>query len=158
MQKILLLLSHPEDAAQTSEGLQLLRDFRIGYESRCLAAELETDYLKDVLENFRKQGGAFVLCFTAPENPLPLFAAAFSTLPVLRVANRDVPSLPLPDGALPIASFGSGAKGFTRAAHFALQILAGQNQDLQKDLQRYRHSLGAQMIARDQKYRISFEA
>jgi phosphoribosylcarboxyaminoimidazole (NCAIR) mutase len=52
---------------------------------------------------------------------------------------------------------GQGAEGFTKAALFALQMLALQDAELSQNVQRHRHSLAARIIAADHKHRVIFD-
>jgi 5-(carboxyamino)imidazole ribonucleotide mutase len=156
VQKVLILLASPEDESLTAEGQKLLRDFRLSYQLRVSSAQLSPDFVREIVTGFHRDGGQVIICVAAPQDQLASLASSSSSLPVLNVLVSSHP-LSLMSGAAPVATMGQGAEGFTKAALFALQMLALQDAELSQNVQRHRHSLAARIIAADHKHRVIFD-
>lgn len=140
MHKVLILLADASDGALTDKGCELLREFSITYQMRVAAARLAPDYVSEMVSAFEKDGGQVILCLAPPADPLLAWVSAQTSRPVL-----------------PVTAWGLSAVGFAQAAQVCLQILALSDAELEKDVQRLRHRQAAQVIAVDQKYRVSFD-
>ncbi len=157
MQKLLILLAAADDEPTTAEGQALLRDFRVSYQLRVGSAQIAPDHVRDIITSFHKAGGQAILCVAPPQDQLASLVSSISTLPVLNVLVSSYPlTLDQLPGPIPVATLGQGSVGFNQAAFFVLQMLALQDADLSRDLQRHRHSLAARLIAADQKHRVTF--
>jgi phosphoribosylcarboxyaminoimidazole (NCAIR) mutase len=159
VQKVLILLSAAEDEALTAEGQALLRDFHCSYQLRVGSAQVCPDYVRDMVTSFHQAGGQVILCLSRPQDQLASFVSSFTSLPVVQaLVMGSTPLLveQLP-GPSPVATLGQGTVGFTQASLFILEILGLQDQELAKNVQRYRHSLAARLIASDQKHRVTFD-
>jgi phosphoribosylaminoimidazole carboxylase PurE protein len=159
VQRVLILLSSAEDEALTAEGQALLRDFRSSYQLRVGSAQVCPDYVREAVTSFHQAGGQVIVCLARPQDQLASFVASITSLPVLQVLAMGATPLLLEQlpAPIPVATFGYGAHGLVQASLFVLEILALQDQELARDVQRYRHSLAARLIAADQKHRVTFD-
>ncbi len=134
---------------------QRLADFGVPHETRVVSAHRTPDLLFQYAAQARDRGLQCIIAGAGGAAHLPGMLAAKTTLPVLGVP---VPSkhlqgldsllsiVPMPAG-IPVATFAIGEAGAHNAGLYAVAILAGHDQALADQLEAFRKTQEATVLA-----------
>jgi 5-(carboxyamino)imidazole ribonucleotide mutase len=130
-----------------SKAVDVLQHFDVNHEVQVLSAHRMPDEMFRFAESAGARGVRAIIAGAGGAAHLPGMLAAKTTVPVLGVpvATRHLGGqdslysiVQMPAG-VPVATFAIGEAGATNAALFAIAILAGDDDELTKALDAYRH-------------------
>jgi 5-(carboxyamino)imidazole ribonucleotide mutase len=136
-------------------AVRVLKEFGIPHEARVVSAHRTPDIMFEYAQGARERGLLCIIAGAGGAAHLPGMLASKTTLPVLGVP---VPSrhlagqdslysiVQMPKG-IPVATFAIGEAGAANAGLFAVSLLAGTDEALQRKLAEYRERLREQVAA-----------
>ncbi|MBN1755946.1 5-(carboxyamino)imidazole ribonucleotide mutase [bacterium] len=147
--QVAILVGSKSDLPLAQETEQWLADFELGYETRVISAHKNPAGLREFVSTAREAGYQVIIAMAGLAAHLPGVASSLTTLPVIGVP---IPAGPLngvdalmsicqmPAG-VPVATMGIGKWGARNAAVLAAEILALNDQNLEKRLIKFKESL-----------------
>lgn len=147
LNSVAVIMGSESDYPTMKEACDLLKEFKINFETHILSAHRTPDDMRDFAMNARKNGLKVIIAGAGGAAHLPGMTAAYTTLPVIGVpilskTMNGIDSLysivQMPKG-IPVATVAIG--NATNAALLALQILSIDSQGLAEKLEAYRLKL-----------------
>ena len=144
--KVSLIMGSDSDWPVMQAAANILDQFNISYEKRVVSAHRTPKLMAEFSESAASRGIQCIIAGAGGAAHLPGMVAANSTVPVLGVP---VPSkhlsgqdslysiVQMPKG-VPVATFAIGKAGAANAALFAVAMLANNDEDLKKMLDKFR--------------------
>jgi len=154
---VLILIGSDSDLSTMEEATLALKRFQISYEIHIASAHRTPQKVKQLVQPAQERGFGVIIAGAGMSAHLAGFAAAHSTLPVIGVplasgmlAGIDalLSTVQMPKG-MPVATLGIGLAGAYNAGLLATQILAIQDNKLQKMLEAYREELSQKVEQKD---------
>ncbi len=149
------------------EGVsQTLHEFGIAHEVRVMSAHRTPDVVCEYAQSARSRGLKVIIAAAGGAAHLAGVVAAHTTLPVigLPVATAEfggmdsLLSMVQMPGDVPVATMGVGRGGPRNAAIFAVQIIAGGDENLQKKLETFKQDLTEKIAKKDQSLQEKVQA
>jgi phosphoribosylaminoimidazole carboxylase PurE protein len=145
--KIGIILGSDSDFPYMEKGLKLLREFGIPFEIEVSSAHRTPDRTIELVREFEKQGIQVIIAAAGGAAHLPGVIAAHTLLPVLGVPITSALSgldslysiVQMP-GGIPVAAFSIGNSGGVNSILFALEILALNDDEVNKKLTDFREN------------------
>jgi phosphoribosylaminoimidazole carboxylase PurE protein len=137
------------DLETMNEAVNLLKEFKAGYEVRVMSAHRTPKEVAKFSEDARKNGIKVIIAGAGGAAALAGVIAAHTTLPVIGVPIETsslkgldslLSTVQMP-GGVPVASMAIGKPGAKNAAIFALQILGIQDKEIEKKLSDYKKKM-----------------
>lgn len=147
--KIAIVMGSQSDLETMNEAVNLLKEFKIGYEVRVLSAHRTPDEVAKFSQAARKNGIKLIIAGAGGAAALAGVIAAHTTLPVIGVPIETsslkgmdslLSTVQMPAG-VPVASMAIGKAGAKNAAIFALEVLGTTDKDIEKKLANYKKKL-----------------
>lgn len=144
--KIAIIMGSQSDLETMNEAVNLLKEFKAGYEVRVLSAHRTPDEVAKFSRDARKNGIKVIIAGAGGAAALAGVIAAHTTLPVIGVPIETsslkgmdslLSTVQMP-GGVPVASMAIGKAGAKNAAIFALEILATYDKGIEKKLANYK--------------------
>ena len=144
--KIAIVMGSQSDFETMNEAVNLLKEFKVGYEVRVLSAHRTPRDVAKFSEEARKNGIKVIIAGAGGAAALAGVIAAHTTLPVIGVPIETsslkgmdslLSTVQMP-GGVPVASMAIGKVGAKNAAIFALEILGAADKDIEKKLAGYK--------------------
>ncbi len=155
--EVLILMGSASDWKHLQGAVEVLRSLGVGFEVHVSSAHRTPERTIDLVRRAEMGGCRVVICGAGMAAHLAGVVAAHTVMPVLGV--------PLPGGVLdgvdallstvqmpggvPVATFAVGSAGARNAAHFAVQVLAGERPELRAALADARRVAAAKVVAAD---------
>ena len=149
MLKIAIIMGSQSDLETMSEAVNLLKEFKIGYEVRVLSAHRTPEEVAKFSQEARKNGIKVIIAGAGGAAALAGVIAAHTTLPVIGVPIETsslkgldslLSTVQMPAG-VPVAAMAIGKPGAKNAAIFALEILGAADKNIEKKLEAYKKGL-----------------
>jgi phosphoribosylaminoimidazole carboxylase PurE protein len=149
MSKIAVIMGSQSDLGLLKEAIDLLKEFKVGFEAKVLSAHRSPKELTKYVEEAPKKGIKVFIAAAGGAAALAGVIAAQATLPVIGIPAETeslkgldslLSTVQMPAG-VPVACMAIGKAGAKNAAIFALEILALENKYLAKRLLGYKKSL-----------------
>lgn len=147
--KIAIIMGSQSDLETMNEAVNLLKEFRIGYEVRVLSAHRTPDEVAKFSKQARENGIKLIIAGAGGAAALAGVIAAHTTLPVIGVPIETsslkgldslLSTVQMPAG-VPVASMAIGKAGAKNAAIFALEILGTMDTVIEKKLASYKKEM-----------------
>lgn len=153
-----IVMGSDSDFAVMEEAGKLLDEFGIPYEYKVTSAHRSPDQAVAFAKGLMKRGMKVVIAGASYSAHLPGVLAANTTLPIIGVPLDASPlkgiealfSMGQMPPGVPVATVTIGKAGAKNAAMFAAEILALQDDRLQKLLQEFRMKIAQSVEAKDQ--------
>jgi len=144
-----VVMGSDSDWPVMQRAVELLEQFAVPHEKAVVSAHRMPDRMFSYAEQARDRGLRCIIAGAGGAAHLPGMLASKTTVPVLGVpiptrhlAGQDsLYSIVQMPGGIPVATFAIGEAGAVNAALFAIAMLAGSNDRLQKQLDGYRVAL-----------------
>ena len=146
---ISIIMGSQSDLETLQEAVNLLKEFKVGFEVKVLSAHRTPKELAQYVEAAPKKGTKVFIAAAGGAAALAGVVAAHTTLPVIGIpietkSLKGIDSLlstvQMPPG-IPVACMSIGTWGATNAALFALEILAVNNRKIYSGLLNYRKKM-----------------
>lgn len=163
MSQVGVIMGSDSDFKVMEEALTALRQFEVEFEVKISSAHRTLERTVDWVKAFEAQGGRLIIAGAGLAAHLPGVIAGSTTLPVIGVplssgALAGVDALysivQMPPG-IPVASVGIGAA--RNAALLAVQILALQDDELQRKVTEYRAQMQKDVAAKDEALQLKLK-
>jgi phosphoribosylaminoimidazole carboxylase PurE protein len=147
--KILVIMGSKSDQLVMSKTTEILRNFKIPYETEICSAHRNPERTKDLARSAEKKGIKVIIAGAGMAAHLPGVIASHTNLPVIGVPLNASPLsgldslfsiVQMPSG-VPVATMSIGETGAKNAAILAIQILAISDEKLKKRLQKFKDEL-----------------
>lgn len=158
MKPILVIMGSDSDLKYVSAGLQVLKDFGVGFDVRISSAHRTLSRTLEIITNFEDQGGQVIIAAAGMSAHLAGVIAAHTVLPVLGLplSSPDFGGLDsllsmieMPPG-IPVGVMGKGKSGAKNAALLSLQILALKDESVRLKLLEFRKNQAKGVIQKDE--------
>ena len=149
MYKISIIMGSQSDLAIVKEGIDLLKEFKAGFEVKVLSAHRSPKELEQYVEAASKKGIRVFIAAAGGAAALAGVVAAHTTLPVIGIPIETkslkgldslLSTVQMPAG-IPVACMAIGKAGSKNAGLFALEILAISDKKIAKKLLRYKDDM-----------------
>ena len=149
MYKISIIMGSQSDLAIVKEGIDLLKEFKAGFEVKVLSAHRTPKELSSYVEFAPKRGIRVFIAAAGGTAALAGVIAAHTTLPVIGIPIETkslkgldslLSTVQMPAG-IPVACMAIGKAGSKNAGLFALEILAISDKKIAKKLLRYKENM-----------------
>lgn len=153
MDKISIIMGSQSDLETVQEAINLLKEFKVGFEVKVLSAHRTPRELADYVENAPKRGARVFIAAAGGAAALAGVIASHTTLPVIGIPieTRSLKGLDsllstvqMPAG-IPVACMSIGKAGAKNAAIFALEILGVREKNIQSKLSCYKKEIGSKI-------------
>ena len=155
MSKVSIIMGSQSDLDIVQEAINLLKEFKVGFEVKVLSAHRTPKELAEYVEGASKKGKIKVFIAAAGgAAALAGVIASHTTLPVIGIpietkSLKGLDSLlsivQMPAG-VPVACMAIGRAGAKNAAIFALEILSLSDKKIQSRLQAYKKQMKLKII------------
>ncbi len=152
-----IIMGSDSDYPVMEKAIEVLKEFNISYEAKIVSAHRTPNRMKEYAESAKDKGIKVIIAGAGGSAHLPGMTASFTTLPVIGVPVQ-TKTLKGLDSLLSIVQMPSGVPvatvaidGAKNAALLALQILAINNNKLQKKLHDYKLKMENEVIEKDNK-------
>ncbi len=144
--KVGVVMGSNSDWPVMQHAVQQLEAFGIEYEARVVSAHRTPDLLFEYAATARERGLACIIAGAGGAAHLPGMLAAKTTLPILGVPVNSrylkgmdslLSIVQMPKG-IPVATFAIGEAGAANAGLYAVSLLANQDENLAKKLEKFR--------------------
>lgn len=151
---ISIIMGSESDMEVVQEGINLLKEFPVGFEVKVLSAHRTPKELVEYVESAGKRGTRVFIAAAGGSAALAGVIAAHTSLPVvgipietksLKGMDSLLSTVQMPAG-IPVASMAIGKAGAKNAAIFALEILAVSNKDIEDKLKEYRQKMKTKIL------------
>lgn len=150
-----VVMGSSSDWPTMQRAVEILESFGVAHEARVVSAHRMPDEMFDYAETAARRGLRLIVAGAGGAAHLPGMLAAKTTVPVLGVpvpsrhlAGQDsLYSIVQMPAGVPVATFAIGEAGATNAALFAVAVLAAEDQELNRALERYRADRRSQASA-----------
>lgn len=149
MKKISIIMGSSSDLEIVQEAINLLKEFKVGFELKVLSAHRSPKELAAFVENASKNGTEVFIAAAGGAAALAGVIAAHSVKPVIGIPIETkslygldslLSTVQMPAG-VPVASMSIGKAGAKNAGLFALQILALNDKKISDKLRGYKNQL-----------------
>jgi 5-(carboxyamino)imidazole ribonucleotide mutase len=149
MKKISIIMGSSSDLEIVQEAINLLKEFKVGFELKVLSAHRSPKELAAFVENASKNGTEVFIAAAGGAAALAGVIAAHSVKPVIGIPIETkslygldslLSTVQMPAG-VPVASMSIGKAGAKNAGLFALQILALDDKKISDKLRGYKNQL-----------------
>ncbi|MFA5005744.1 MAG: 5-(carboxyamino)imidazole ribonucleotide mutase [Candidatus Omnitrophota bacterium] len=149
MKKISIIMGSSSDLEIVQEAINLLKEFKVGFELKVLSAHRSPKELAAFVENASKNGTEVFIAAAGGAAALAGVIAAHSVKPVIGIPIETkslygldslLSTVQMPAG-VPVASMSIGKAGAKNAGLFALQILALNDKKISAKLRGYKNQL-----------------
>ncbi|WP_409480218.1 5-(carboxyamino)imidazole ribonucleotide mutase [Pseudobdellovibrio sp. HCB154] len=147
--QVAVIMGSQSDWETMKAACDVLTDFKIPYEKKVLSAHRTPDDMRDFAMNARDNGIKVIIAGAGGAAHLPGMTASYTTLPVIGVPVKSK-SLDGMDSLLSIVQMPKGVPVATvsignsaNAGLLALQMLAIENSDIAKKLEKFRNDQSA---------------
>lgn len=146
---ISILMGSQSDLETLNEAINLLKEFKVGFEVKVLSAHRTPKDLAEYVEIAPRKGVKVFIAAAGGAAALAGVIAAHTTLPVIGIPIETkslkgldslLSTVQMPAG-IPVASMAIGKAGAKNAAIFALEILGVGNASIQKKLIAYKKQM-----------------
>ncbi|MFA5410592.1 MAG: 5-(carboxyamino)imidazole ribonucleotide mutase [Candidatus Omnitrophota bacterium] len=153
MAKISMIMGSQSDLETVQEAINLLKEFKAGFEVRVLSAHRTPKELAAYVEAAPKRGVRVFIAAAGGAAALAGVIASLTTLPVIGIPMETkslkgldslLSTLQMPAG-IPVASMAIGRAGAKNAAIFALEILGISDKKTAKKLLTYKKKMAAKI-------------
>lgn len=148
--KVLLgmVIGSDSDWEIVKPGVELLKEFCIGYELRVLSAHRTPDELREYVRSAERRGIKVLIGAAGFSAHLPGVMASYTRLPVIGVPTQGLLGgvdallsiVQMPAG-VPVATMGIGSGGARNAVLFAIRILSLSDEGIRRRFLRYQNGL-----------------
>ena len=137
------------DLETIQEAVNLLKEFKVGFEVRVLSAHRTPDELAEHIKNAAKKGTKVFIAAAGGAAALAGVIASHTILPVIAIPIETkslkgldslLSTVQMPAG-IPVACMSIGRAGAKNAAIFALEILGLSNKSMQSRLLSYKKKM-----------------
>jgi 5-(carboxyamino)imidazole ribonucleotide mutase len=143
--KIGIIMGSDSDYPHMEKGIKLLKQLKIEFEIEVSSAHRTPDRTIALIKSFEEKGVKVIIAAAGGAAHLPGVIAAHTILPVLGVPITSplsgidsLYSIVQMPGGIPVAAFGIGSSGGLNAILFALEILSLSDENLKKEVLKYR--------------------
>lgn len=150
---ISIIMGSQSDFETVKEAINVLKEFKVGYEAKVLSAHRTPKELAKYVEEAPKRGAKVFIAAAGGAAALAGVIAAYTTLPVIGIpietsSLKGIDSLlstvQMP-GGIPVACMAIGKAGAKNAALFALEILGVSDKNIQAKLIAYKQEMAAKI-------------
>jgi 5-(carboxyamino)imidazole ribonucleotide mutase len=151
--KICIVMGSQSDLEAVRGGIDILKEFKVGFEVRVLSAHRTPKELTKYVEACSKKGARVFIAAAGGAAALAGVIAAHTTLPVIGIPIESsslkgldslLSTVQMPAG-IPVASMAIGGAGAKNAAIFALEILGSSDKKIASQLACYRQEMKAKI-------------
>jgi phosphoribosylaminoimidazole carboxylase PurE protein len=152
--QICIIMGSQSDLATVQGGIDILKEFKAGFEVKVLSAHRTPKELAKYVEDSSKSGVKVFIAAAGGAAALAGVIAAHTTLPVIGIPIETsslkgldslLSTVQMPAG-IPVASMAIGSAGAKNAAIFALEILGASDKKIGAMLAKYRQEMKAKII------------
>ncbi len=152
--KICIIMGSQSDLETVRGGVEILKEFKVGFERKGLSAGRTPKELVEYVEDSSKNGTKVFIAAAGGAAALAGVIAAHTILPVIGIPIETsslkgldslLSTVQMPAG-IPVASMAIGSSGAKNAAIFALEILGVGDKKISAKLAKYRQELKAKVI------------
>jgi phosphoribosylaminoimidazole carboxylase PurE protein len=146
---ISIIMGSQSDLETIQEAVNLLKEFKVGFEVRVLSAHRTPDELAEHIKNAAKKGTKVFIAAAGGAAALAGVIASHTILPVIAIPIETkslkgldslLSTVQMPAG-IPVACMSIGRAGAKNAAIFALEILGLSNKSMQSRLLSYKKKM-----------------
>jgi len=146
---ISIIIGSRSDLETVNETIDLLKEFKVGFEIKVLSAHRSPKELAQYVESGSRKGIKVFIAAAGGAAALAGVVAAHTNLPVIGIPIETkslqgldslLSTVQMPAG-IPVASMAIGKAGARNAAIFALEILATMNKKIEAKLSAYRRKM-----------------
>lgn len=150
---ISIIMGSQSDLETVKEAINLLKEFKVGFEVRVLSAHRTPKELAEYVEDAPKKGIKVFIAAAGGSAALAGVVASHTVLPVIGIPIETaslkgmdslLSTVQMP-GGIPVASMAIGKPGAKNAAIFALEILGVKNKAIQEKLIQYKKDMRAKI-------------
>jgi phosphoribosylaminoimidazole carboxylase PurE protein len=150
---ISIIMGSQSDLGTVNEAITVLKEFKVGFETKVLSAHRTPKELTQYVEAAPKRGVKVFIAAAGGAAALAGVVAAHTTLPVIGIPMETrslkgldslLSTVQMPAG-IPVASMAIGKSGARNAAIFALQILATADKKIGRALARHKQKMRAKI-------------
>ena len=154
MNKISIIMGSSSDLETLKEAINLLKEFKVGFEVKVLSAHRTPKELEAYVEAAGKKGTQVFIAAAGGSAALAGVIAAHTTLPVIGIPVETkslkgldslLSTVQMPAG-IPVASMAIGKVGAKNAAIFALGILALGNKQIAQKLAKHKKVMRVKVV------------
>ena len=152
--QICIIMGSQSDLETVQGGIDILKEFKVGFEVKVLSAHRTPKELVKYVEDSSKSGAKVFIAAAGGAAALAGVVAAHTTLPVIGIPIETsslkgldslLSTVQMPAG-IPVASMAIGSGGAKNAAIFALEILGTADKKISAKLAKYRQEMKAKII------------
>lgn len=149
MVKISVIMGSESDLGIVREAVDLLKEFKVGFELKVLSAHRSPKELEKYVEGARERGIKIFIAAAGGAAALSGVIASLTTLPVIGIPIETkslkgldslLSTVQMPAG-VPVACMSIGKSGARNAAIFALEILGVNDKSINSKLISYKNKL-----------------
>jgi phosphoribosylaminoimidazole carboxylase PurE protein len=153
MSKISIIMGSQSDLETVQEAINLLKEFKVGFEVKVLSAHRTPKELTEYVEAAPKRGIKVFIAAAGGAAALAGVVASHTTLPVVSIPIETkslkgldslLSTVQMPAG-IPVACMAIGKAGAKNAAIFALEILGVTDKKMQEKLRGYKKNMAAKI-------------
>ncbi|MDD2752864.1 MAG: 5-(carboxyamino)imidazole ribonucleotide mutase [Candidatus Omnitrophica bacterium] len=146
---ISIIMGSQSDLETLQEAINLLKEFKVGFEAKVLSAHRSPKELAQYVEAAAKKGTKVFIAAAGGAAALAGVVAAHTTLPVIGIPIETkslqgldslLSTVQMPAG-IPVASMAIGKAGAKNAALFALEILGTNDKTIAAKLLKYKQAM-----------------
>jgi len=146
---ISIIMGSQSDLETIQEAVNMLKEFKVGFEVRVLSAHRTPDELAEHIKNAAKKGTKVFIAAAGGAAALAGVIASHTILPVIAIPIETkslkgldslLSTVQMPAG-IPVACMSIGRAGAKNAAIFALEILGLSNKSMQSRLLSYKKKM-----------------
>ena len=154
MNKISIIMGSQSDLEIVKEAIDLLKEFKAGFEVKVLSAHRTPEELREYVESAPKKGIRVFIAAAGGAAALAGVIASQTILPVIGIPIETkslkgldslLSTVQMPAG-IPVACMSIGKSGAKNAAIFALEILGITDKNIQAKLNKYKRQLKAKVL------------
>ena len=151
---ISIIMGSQSDLEIVKEAIDLLKEFKAGFEAKVLSAHRTPKELREYVESAPKRGIRVFIAAAGGAAALAGVIASQTTLPVIAIPIETkslkgldslLSTVQMPAG-IPVACMSIGKSGAKNAAIFALEILGITDKNIQAKLNKYKRQLKAKVL------------
>jgi len=152
--EISIIMGSQSDLETVQGGIEILKEFKVGFEVKVLSAHRTPRELVEYVESSFKNGTKVFIAAAGGAAALAGVIAAHTILPVIGIPMETsslkgldslLSTVQMPAG-IPVASMAIGGSGAKNAAIFALEILGITDVEISAKLAQYRREMKAKII------------
>lgn len=161
-----IILGSDSDYPHMEKGIDILKEMKVDFEIEVSSAHRTPERTLELVKAFEEKGVKIIIAAAGGAAHLPGMIAAHTVLPVLGVPIHSplsgidsLYSIVQMPGGIPVATFGIGSSGGLNAILFALEILSLGDENLKREIIRFREEQKLQVKDKSSalKKKINFE-